>query len=174
MKIYKKRRWQVSRRQGQGRKSGSVIIEGVVAFIFLLLPLTLGIMQFGAFYSAGNAVSQVAREAGRLAAIYGNAADDPATTTINEGSDDYLQSRIREVFNATALPSSQMQPTDFTVTITPTNRAQRLQYSQISVFVRYNMDLKSFPLFKFFKPGFVTRTSYTMLEKKENTVVKPT
>jgi Flp pilus assembly protein TadG len=148
------------------RASGSVLVEAAVAVVFLLLPLTLGIMQFGVFYNASNAVSQIAREGGRIAAVYGNAADNPATPA-NEGSDAFLQDRIKDVFDSTSL-NPLKNSSDFEVTIEPADRAARTQFSQVKVTVKYNLNEKAF---LFFRPGFVTRTSYSMLEKKENTVI---
>ncbi|HEX8551107.1 MAG TPA: TadE family protein [Abditibacteriaceae bacterium] len=52
-------------------RRGAVLVEAAAATLFLLIPLLVGIIQFGLFYSATNALSQATREGGRYAAVYG-------------------------------------------------------------------------------------------------------
>jgi Flp pilus assembly protein TadG len=164
-KVYQKMNAQNYKQMRQSRsrvgRRGSVLVEAAVSIAFLLLPLLVGIVQFGILYNATNSLSQIAREGGRFAAVWGRSADDP-TTPGNEGSDQYIRDRITSVQNQTNLKGLAL-----TVNITPADRASRQQYGEVTVTVGCDMSsLAFFPV-----PGLkqrlqsVTRNSVVMLER---------
>ena len=143
-------------RRGGVRRGGAVLVEAAAATCFLLIPLLVGIIQFGLFYSATNALSQATRQGGRYAAVFGlPGKTDEVSVAGDESSDDYIKDRIIEVGQNGNIVIARED-----ITISP-QRSGRTQYQPITVTVRYNLNLKSILLFK---PGYATRTSVTMAE----------
>lgn len=52
------------------RRGASVMVETALCMTLILLPLTLGILQFGVVLNASNQVEQISREGARFAAIH--------------------------------------------------------------------------------------------------------
>ncbi|HEX8463975.1 MAG TPA: TadE family protein [Abditibacterium sp.] len=70
-----------------GPKRGQTMVETALVMTFILLPLTLGLIQFGLVLNASNTMTQIAREAGRYAAVHCQEAtfDSTATVTLASG-----------------------------------------------------------------------------------------
>ena len=136
------------------RKRGAVLIETAACIIFLL-ALTLGIIQFGVFYNKTNSLTQVAREGGRFAAVYGITTTDNPATPGDESQDQYIVDRMKVVANAASI-----QLADSDVTITPA-RAARTRYGQVTVSVKYDLNKVAFLTYR---PGEATRASVMMIE----------
>ena len=141
------------------RRGGAVLVEAAAATLFLLIPLLIGIIQFGLFYSSTNALSQATREGGRYAAVYGLATTDNAAIPGNETSDEYIKDRIIQAGNSGNIVIARSD-----ITIMPP-RTGRAQYQPITVTVGYDLNKKRIVrFFNFFSPGVVTRTSVSMAE----------
>lgn len=52
------------------RRGASVIVETALCMTMVLLPLSLGTLQFGVVMSAGNQIEQVSREGARYASVH--------------------------------------------------------------------------------------------------------
>lgn len=132
------------------RRRGAVLIEAAAACIFLLLPLVLGIIQFGIFYGTSNSLSQVSREGGRYAAVY--ALTKP---------DSFIKDRMIET---AALGKIALTPSDITISPAATGAPLngRTRYTPIVVTVNYDLNNKR--IIRLFSPGIITRTSTTMIE----------
>jgi len=135
------------------RRRGSVLIETAAAVLVLLVPLLLGVIQFGMYYGATNVLSQVSREGGRYAAVYGLTQND------NFIKDYMIQvaSQGNVIINRADIDIA-----------TPTG-SPRQKYSMLNVTVRYNLGApinaggkRLIPLPALFNPGTVTRT-YTVM-----------
>lgn len=133
------------------RRRGSVLIETAAAVLFLLVPLLLGIIQFGMYYGATNVLSQVSREGGRYAAVYGITQND------NFIKDYMIQ--VGSQGNVT------LRRNDITILPAP---GTRTKYSPLTVTVSYNLGdslanggKRIIPLFN---PGTVSR-SYTVMSQ---------
>ena len=137
------------------RRRGSVLLEAAVACAFLLLPLVLGIIQFGLFYNASNVLSQVSREGSRFAAVYGMSTDLTK-------DDNY----IKDHMIATGASSDLIIARE-DITISPA-RASRVQYQPITVTVQYNLNNKRIKGINFWNAGVATRSSVSMLEGNVN------
>ena len=127
-----------SPRRGDSRtkkRRGIVLIEFCMAFFCVFLPLTLALIQYGLIIQTMLAMENVSREAGRWAAVKSlNATDDTA-----------LRNYI--VANASGLGVKVDPTTDITVSkacntlLVPTNR---VQYTPLTITVKYNMDQRNF------------------------------
>lgn len=135
------------------RRRGSVLLEAAVACCFLLLPLVLGIIQFGRFYNASNVLSQVSREGSRFAAVYGL---DPTK------DDNYIKDHM-----IVAGANSDLTIAREDISISPA-RAARVQYQPITVTVQYNLNNKRIKGIGFWNAGIATRSSVSMLEGNVN------
>jgi len=139
------------------RRRGSILLEAVFAVLFLLVPLVLGIIQFGIYYGATNVLSQVSREGGRYAAVYG-------TSTAMTGAqvDDFIKTYMVQVGQNGNVTISKSN-----ITISPAYAA-RARYSPITVTVSYNLGAPLASggkrLIPLFNPGTVTR-SYTAMSE---------
>jgi len=54
----------------RSRRRASVIVETALCMTLILLPTTLGILQYGVVMSSSNQVEQIAREGARFAAVH--------------------------------------------------------------------------------------------------------
>ena len=133
------------------RRRGSVLIETAAAVLFLLVPLFLGIVQFGIYYGATNVLSQVSREGGRYAAVYGLTQPD-----------NFIKDYMIQVGSQGNVPITRAN-----ITILPA-AASRVKFTPLTVTVSYNLGAnlasggkRIIPLFN---PGTVSR-SYTVMSQ---------
>jgi Flp pilus assembly protein TadG len=146
------------------RRSGSVLIETAMVLIFVLLPLTVGVIQYFIVFGAANAVTQITRQGARYAAVFArkNPGDTPIPAAGSPGcpttpcADAYIISRIKQ--EATVV---NLNPNDVSVSITPAF-SSRQQYQPVTVTVTYNMSKKKFSPFPV--PASYARSATTMLE----------
>lgn len=134
----------------RNKRKGAVLVEAAAATLFLVLPLLLGIIQFGLFYGASNGLTQVAREGARYAAVYGLRSDG------TPASDKFIRDHMQEVGR-----QSNVVVDSANITISPA-RNLRSQYTPVVVTVTYDMNQKR--IMPFFNPGTVSRTTTSMLE----------
>lgn len=138
-----------------------------MVLIFVIVPLIVGVIQYFILFGAANAVTQITRQGGRYAAVFGrkNAGETPipatGSTACPTGSaqpcaDLYITSRIKEEARVVNL-----NPDDISVAITPPF-ASRQQYRSITVTITYQMKKKKFTPFPV--PETYVRASTTMLE----------
>ncbi len=146
--------WKINERgslKPGGRRRGSVMIEGALVSIFVLISLTLAIIQYGIIFNAPNTLSQVTREGARAAAVFAlkTAAQSPGVT---QNSDQYIVSRIQAAAAPTSLDMSDaaIARGDVTISITPPLNSEtstpRVKGQPIQVSISYNMRRKYFPL----------------------------
>lgn len=117
----------------QNRRSGIVLIEFCIAFLFVFMPLCLALIQYGIIIQTTLAMNNISREAGRFASIKSlSATDDSALKT-------YIKS------NAAGMGIT-IKDTDITVTPVPNavTPNSRVQYAPITIVVSYSLDQKSF------------------------------
>lgn len=121
----KRTQWQGARQVNRRtiRRRGSVLVETAAAVLFLLIPLMLGIIQFGLFYNASNVLSQISREGGRYIAVNWKATGGDAAAIA------YMK-QVGQEGNVTIKTSD--------VTISPAP-ASRVQYGKLVVKVTYDM-----------------------------------
>lgn len=145
------------RESRNSRRRGSVLVEASATVLCLLVPLVLGIIQFGIYYGATNVLSQVSREGGRYAAVYGT-----STTMTPAQVDDKIKDYMVQVgLNGNV----NINKSD--ITILPAY-ASRARYSPVTVTVSYNLGA-SFAnggkrIIPIFNPGVVSR-SYTSMSE---------
>lgn len=114
---------------GRARRRGQGIVETALVVSAILLPMTLGILQFGIVVNATNTLTQFAREGGRYAAVHGT----------ETNSDTAIRTYISQVAAPTNIRAS-----DLTVGIAMVNNATRASGNAINVTVTYPMDRKVF------------------------------
>ncbi len=138
-----------------------------MVLIFVIVPLIVGVIQYFIVFGAANAVTQITRQGGRYAAVFGrkNAGDTPVPASGSAGcpagssepcADLYVVSRIKEEARVVNL-----NPDDLSVAITP-EFASRRQYQSVTVTITYQMKKKRFTPFPV--PDTYVRASTTMLE----------
>lgn len=131
------------------RRRGSVMIEAALVSVFVLIPLTLAIIQYGIIFNATNTLSQVTREGARAAAVFALKTADESPG-INQTSDQYIISRIQAAAAPTSLDMSDaaIARGDVTISITPamnsTTSTPRVEGQPIQVSISYNMRSKYF------------------------------
>ena len=144
--------WKINERgylKPGSRRRGSVMIEAALVSVFVLIPLTLAIIQYGIIFNATNTLSQVTREGARAAAVFAlkTAAQNPG---ISQNSDQYIVSRIQAAAAPTSLDMSDaaIARGDVSISITPAMNAgtstPRVKGQPIQVAISYNMRRKYF------------------------------
>lgn len=137
----------VSRRHARGtaaRRRGSVLLEAALVSVFVLIPLTLAIIQYGIVFNATNTLSQVTREGARAAAVFAlkEESKDPG---IGMDADTYIRSRIQAAAASTSLDYNDMKDD---IVITPAmntaTSTTRVKGEPIKVTISYDMKKKYF------------------------------
>lgn len=130
------------RKRGIGTKGrGSVLIEAALVSVFVLIPLTLAIIQYGIVFNATNTLSQVTREGGRAAAVFAlkTSAQNPG---VGMDADTYIRSRIEAAAASTSLAYDDMKDD---IVITPAmGTPARAKGQPIKVSISYAMRKKYF------------------------------
>lgn len=129
--------------RGVARRRGSVLMEAALVSIFVLLPLTLAIIQYGIVFNATNTLSQITREGGRAAAVFAlkTSAEQPG---VGMDADTYILSRMQVAAASTSLDFN-----DMNITISPAMNVAggtptRVKGQPITVTVSYDMKKKYF------------------------------
>lgn len=124
------------------RRSGQTIVETSLVLAFILLPLTLGLLQFGIILNAANTMTQIAREGGRYAAVHGqqDTFDGPATAPA-AGKQASLRYYLKTVADPTGIRWADIQNN---IVVTPATPAARVSGQPVSVSVTYPMSKKVF------------------------------
>lgn len=140
-----------SLRVGSSRKrSGIVLIEFCIAFLFVLLPLFLALLQYGMIIQAMLAMDNTSREAGRFASV----------NSLSAPNDTDLKNFI--ISNAAGM-GIQVNNTDIAVTPSPTNR---LRYQPLTIDITYDLKSKvflgTFYGIPFFRSKYTTRVVMVM------------
>jgi Flp pilus assembly protein TadG len=118
------------------RRSGQTLVETALMLTGVLLPITIGILQFGIVMNATNTLTQLAREGGRYAAVHGTEANSDAAIR------DYIQAAAAGTsIKPTDLPDANITIGMLTVNgVTPA----RASGNAINVTIKYAMSKKVF------------------------------
>lgn len=135
----------------RGVARGSTLVEFAMVLPILLMVSML-IIQYGLILNTALALTHLAREGARYAAVNPVAANPTgAGRTIDSDIEDNMQSKA----------SLGNTVTDAEITVTPTDAASRVPNSEIKVTITYNMKKKMFLPSKFFNVGIFGSGTYT-------------
>lgn len=119
--------------RGAARRRGQTLVETALILTAILLPLTLGLLQYGVYLNATNTMTQIAREGGRYAALHGT----------ESTSDAAIRTYVRSVATNTSISATDL--TDARIVITPSQgNSSRVSGNPIVVSVTYPMAKKVF------------------------------
>ena len=95
-----------SMRSMRAARRGTTLVETALCLVFVLLPVTLGGLQFGLVLTTTHSLQQVSRESGRFAAIHYNdstfsGADTVAATATSSPS---LKNYVKTVAASNGIP----------------------------------------------------------------------
>ncbi|RYX84361.1 pilus assembly protein [bacterium] len=133
------------------RRGASVIVETALCLTIVILPTSLGILQYGIVMNASNQVEQIAREGGRFAAVHclEPTFDGSETQASPPSLRYYLKNNI--VKNKTTIAWADIDGavrtgagTEGYIQVTPSTVAARVSGQAISVKVCYPMSRKIF------------------------------
>lgn len=119
-------------RHTKQKRRGQVMVETALVLAGVLLPITVGILQFGIVLNATNTLTQIAREGGRYAAVHGT----------ESGSDAAIRTYVRSVASGTSISPTDL--TDARIDISMLSGAARSSGNPIVVTVTYPMSKKVF------------------------------
>ncbi len=138
-------------RNMRSRRGAAVIVETALCLALVILPTSIGILQFGIVMNASNQIEQIAREGGRFASVHcleptfdgdENQANPPSLRY-------YLKNSV--VANKTTIAWTDLDGpvrtgagTDGYVQVTPSTVAARVAGQAVSVTVVYPMARKIF------------------------------
>jgi Flp pilus assembly protein TadG len=123
-------------RASRSRRRGAALMEfALVATMFLML--LMGMLQFGIYLSTTNSLWNLSREGARYAAV--QRSDSTTVTDNNQRIEDHVKKPAPDGM----LPPN-IDPTKLTVSITPTNAASRLNGTEVTVTLTYDMSDKLF------------------------------
>lgn len=111
------------------RRRAQALVETALVLLAVLVPLTLGIMQFGVYLNATNTLTQLAREGGRFAAV-GN-------------SDAAIRDYIRTAAQGTSIRPVDLPDSAIAIAMVPSN-ASRAAGNPIQIRITYPMSKKIF------------------------------
>ena len=114
------------------RHRGQTLVETALVLSAVLLPTTLGILQFGIVINATNSLTQIAREGGRYAAVHGT----------ESNSDAAIRTYIRQVAAGTSILPADLP--DARIVISMNANAPRVSGNAINVEITYPMNKKVF------------------------------
>lgn len=119
-------------RRNLRQRKGQTLVETALVLSAVLLPTTLGILQFGIVINASNTLTQIAREGGRYAAVHGTEAN----------SDAAIRTYVKQVAAGTSIAPADL--TDARIVISMNAGAPRASGNAINVVVTYPMTKKVF------------------------------
>ena len=127
-----------STRYRRRRRGGQTLVEGALVVAFILLPLTLGIFQFGIVINAVSSLQMIAREGGRFAAVHGQ--EQTSDDSVSQASPASIRNYIRTVCTGTSINYN-----DLTITVSPAlGSTTRVSGLPITVTIVYPMSKKIF------------------------------
>lgn len=121
------------------RRRASVMVETALCLAFVLLPLTVGVVQYGIVISAMSQLDQLSRDAGRYASVHaGEANFDSSETTAGS-----LKNYVKAMTDKTVIPWADI---DDAIVVTPagTAAAPRVSGQGITVAITYGLKKKFF------------------------------
>ena len=123
----------------RSRRRGSTLLETALCLGFVLLPLTLGGLQFGLVLTTTQALEQVSREAGRFASLHGTETTfmNAETQGDNSNDDPSLKHYLRDVARENNVPWNDIKNS---ITVTPTTR---ILGQPVTVSITYPMRKRS-------------------------------
>lgn len=154
--------------RNQARRSGSTLIETALVLGVILLPLTLGIIQFGLIFNATNTMTQIAREAGRYAAVHGkDVTFDGTDAPPVAGAQASLKNYLKTVAGQTGIKWDAIKDS---VATTPALLKDRVSGQPITVSVTYPMKNKIFlgsvasfaPMLRKLEAPYVARSTFVL------------
>lgn len=130
------------------RRSGQSLVEAAFVLSFVLLPLTMGFIQFAIISNSATTVQEISREAGRFAAVHGleSTFDSGTTQGDSAGETPSLRYYISVVCSPTAIKYADLTNSSKGgyITVTPSTVANRTPGDPISVSICYPMVNKMF------------------------------
>ncbi len=149
-----------SNSQGGARRSrrASVLVETSLCLAFILMPLTLGILQFGVIMSTTNQVEQLARDGGRWAAVHAQ--------STNFDSDENTSGSWKYYMKGQTAGLTTIKWSDLTVTVTP-SASSRVVGQALVMTVTYPMTKKlfigsQFPGLSRWNGNYTTKATFVM------------
>jgi Flp pilus assembly protein TadG len=118
------------------RRSGQTLVETALMLTFVLIPMTIGILQFGIIMNSTNSLTQIAREGARYAAVHGTEANSDAAIK------DYIQA----VAAGTSIRPTDIPDANITISMLAVNGVTPARASgyPINVTIKYPMSRKVF------------------------------
>lgn len=107
-------------------------METALVLTIVLLPLTLGLVQYGVVLNATQSLSYIVRDAGRFAAMNGTAA----------GSDTAIRAHVRKIATQTTIRAADLP--DNTIIVNMPDNNPRSSGNVIRVTINYPMAKKIF------------------------------
>ncbi|PQV65452.1 TadE-like protein [Abditibacterium utsteinense] len=141
------------------RRRGQTIVETAMVLTLILLPLTVGILQFGIVLNATNTLTQLAREGGRYAAV--------------RHTDEEIRAYIVKAAAGTSIREAELRPpgsqasldSRIIIEMLP-NTATRVSGNPIQVRINYPMSNKifigKFPGVSLIKPTYVAQSTFVL------------
>ncbi|RYG66953.1 pilus assembly protein [bacterium] len=121
------------------RRSGQTIVETAFMLAGVLIPTTIGMMQFAIILNATNTLTQIAREGGRYAAVHGTEA----------GADDAIRDYIQSVAKGTSIKPTDLPDANITIAMAPLTSTStvipaRVSGNPIRVTIKFAMSKRVF------------------------------
>lgn len=111
------------------RRSGQALVETALVLSTVLIPLTVGILQFGIVLNATNTLTQIAREGGRYAAV--------------RHTDAEIRAYVKQVATGTSIRPADLTDARIAIAMVPST-ATRTAGNPIQVTITYPMANKIF------------------------------
>ena len=139
-------------------RRASVLVETALCLAFVLLPLTLGILQFGVIMSTANQVEQLTRDGGRWAAVHAQ--------STNFDSDENTSGSLKNYMKTQTAGLTTVKWSDLTITVTP-SASSRAVGNPLVVTVTYPMTKKlfigtQFPGLSRWNTNYTTKATFVM------------
>jgi Flp pilus assembly protein TadG len=119
-------------------RRGQTIVETALVLTGILLPLTLGLLQFGIIYNSTNTLQHLGREAGRFAAVHGT------ETTFDSADTQTSPASLKYYIKTLCASSGSIKYSDLTISTSPSALSSRSPGQPISVTLTYPMSKKIF------------------------------
>ena len=122
----------------RARRRATTLVEAALCLTFILLPVTLGGLQFGMVFMTTHALQQVTREAGRFAAVHYSETTFDADE--NQGSAPGSTPSLRYVIRKLATNNGiAWQDIKTRISVTPGATSQRASGQPLTISVTYPM-----------------------------------
>lgn len=149
--------------KSSARRGGQTLVETALVLTFIMLPLTLGLIQFGLILNASNTMTQIAREGGRYAAVHcqEDTFDGPETAPA-AGKQASLKNYLKSVTDPTGIKWDDIKNN---IIVEPDTAAERLSGKPVTVSVTYPMSKRVFLGSVIFLSGALTRVKQPYVAK---------